>query len=94
MFSDNAHRVTDFFRNVLIETVTAFAPEVPSAENLMLRSENEKLQREMQTTKSDCQQKMQELRREHQDEIESLKRHYGKLQEVQSVIESFNVFFS
>ena len=78
MFSDNAHRVTDFFKNVLIETVTAFAPDVPSAENLMLRSENEKLQREMQSTKSDCQQKMQELRREHQDETETLKRHYGK----------------
>lgn len=79
MFSDNAHRVTDFFKNVLIETVTAFAPDVPAAENLMLRSENEKLQREMQSTKSDCQQKMQELRREHQDETETLKRHYGKL---------------
>lgn len=90
MFTDNAHRMSDYFRNVLMETVSAFAPEVPTAENLMLRAENEKLQREIQMTKadclqkmqevkSDCQAKMQELRKEHQDEIESVKKEFGKL---------------
>lgn len=78
MFTDNAHRVSDYFRNIIMETVASFAPEVPTAENLMLRAEIEKLQREMQTTKSDCQHRMQELRREHQDELEGLKRSYGK----------------
>lgn len=90
MFTDNAHRMSDFFRNILMESVSAFAPEVPTAENLMLRAENEKLQREIQLTKadcqlkmqevkSDCQVKMQELRREHQDEIETVKKELGKL---------------
>lgn len=78
VFTDNAHRMSDFFRTVLIDTVAAFAPETPTAENLMLRFENEKIQREMQITKSDCQHKMQELRREHQDEIESIKKSYGE----------------
>lgn len=79
MFADNAYRITDYFKSVLIESVSAFAPDVPSAENLMLRSENEKLHRDMQATKADCQQKMQELRREHQDEMETLKKTYGRL---------------
>lgn len=78
MFTDNAHRMSDYFRNLLIDTVASFAPEVPTAENLMLRAENEKLHREMQTTKSDCQLKMQELRREHQDEIDSVRKANGK----------------
>lgn len=78
MFADNAYRITDFFKSVLIDSVSAFAPDVPSAENLMLRGENEKLHRDMQATKADCQLKMQELRREHQDEMDSLKKNYGE----------------
>lgn len=78
MFTDNAHRMSDYFRNLLIDTVASFAPDVPTAENLMLRAENEKLHREMQTTKSDCQLKMQELRREHQDEIDSVRKANGE----------------
>lgn len=81
MFADNAHRVSDFFKNVILETINSFAPDVPTAENLMLRAENEKLHREMQSTKSDCQMKMQELRREHQDEIDSLKKMNGEFTE-------------
>lgn len=80
MMADNAHRISDFFKTVLEDTVSAFAPDLPAAENLMLRAENEKLNRDMQLTKSDCQQKMQELRREHQDEIDSLKKSFGKKQ--------------
>ncbi|CRK98616.1 CLUMA_CG012135, isoform A [Clunio marinus] len=76
MFTDNAHRVTDFFRNVLVDTVTSFAPEIPAAENLMLRKEIEKLQFEMATLKSEFQYKMQEIRREHQEEIETIKKTY------------------
>ena len=79
LLTDNAHRMSDFFRTVLIDTVTSFAPEVPAAENLMLRAENEKLHREMQTTKAECQQKMQELRREHQEEIETIRKECGEL---------------
>lgn len=102
MFTDNAHRMSDFFRNVLMETVSSFAPEVPTAENLMLRAENEKLQREIQSTKADCQQKMQEvksdcqmkmqeLRREHQDEIETVKKEFGKFLKaaLRSAVNSF-----
>lgn len=80
MFTDNAHRMSDYFRGLLIDTVCSFAPELPIAENLMLRAEIEKLHKEMQTTKSDCQHKMQELRREHQDEIESVKKANGEIQ--------------
>lgn len=79
MFADNACRISDFFKTVLTDSVTMFAPEVPAAENLMLRAENEKLHRDMQATKADCQLKMQELRREHQDEMDSLKKTYGEL---------------
>lgn len=79
MLTDNAYRITDFFRNVLVETVNSFKTDYPIAENLMLRSENEKLLREMQTVKSACQQNMHELRREHQEELEDIKKKYGKL---------------
>lgn len=78
MLADNAHRITDLFNTVLVNTVVAFAPELRAAENVMLRAELEKLNRDMQITKADCQQKMQELRREHQDEIDSLKKGFGK----------------
>lgn len=80
MLIDQSHRMTEFFKKVLVDTVTSFSSDVPEAENLMLRSENEKLKKEMITTKSDCQFKMHELRKEHQDEIDSLKRSYGKFQ--------------
>lgn len=79
MLTDNSHRIADFFKGVLIDTVSSFSTHVPEAENLMLRAENEKLVRDMQVVKSDCQTKMQELRKEHQDEMESLKRNYGKI---------------
>lgn len=92
MFTDNAHRIGDFFRNIITDTVAAFAPEVPQAENLMLRAENEKLQREMQVTKSDCQQKMQSLRREHQDEIDSIRKSYGEFFFSSSLIAQLNLF--
>lgn len=82
MLTDNAYRITDYFKNVLLDTVQAFSPEYPIAENLMLRSENEKLQREMQNVKSDCQQKMHELRREHQEELEDMKRKNGKFSQI------------
>lgn len=78
LFQDNGHRMSDYFRSLLMDTIASFAPEVPTAENLMLRAENEKINREMQITKSDCQLKMQELRREHQDEIDSIKKEHGE----------------
>lgn len=78
MFTDNAHRISDFFRNLLVDTVSSFAPDVPAAENLMLRGENEKLQRDIQTLRSECQLRLHEIKREHQEEIDSLKRTFGK----------------
>lgn len=77
MLSDNSHRIADFFKNVLLDTVGSFAPEHPITENLILRNENERLQREMQNVKSDCQQKMHELRREHQEDLDDMRKKYG-----------------
>lgn len=79
MLTDNSHRIADYFKTVLVDTVNSFSTQFPEAENLVLRSEKEKLIRDMQNVKSDCQLKMQELRKEHQEEMESIKRNYGKL---------------
>lgn len=79
MLTDNAHRISDFFRQVLVDSISAFSPDTPSAENMMLRAEKEKLQRDMQVTKSECQQTMQQLRREHQEELEQMTKDHGKI---------------
>lgn len=77
LFTDNAHRISDFFKTLVVDTVSSFAPEVPAAENLLLRGENEKLHRELQLMKTECQQKLHEIKREHQEEVDSLKRTFG-----------------
>lgn len=79
MLTDNAHRISDFFRTVLVDSISAFAPDTPSAENMMLRAEKEKLQRDMQVTKSECQQTMQQLRQEHNEYLEGIKKRHGEL---------------
>jgi hypothetical protein len=78
MLTDNAHRISDFFRTVLVDSISAFAPDTPSAENMMLRAEKEKLQRDMQVTKSECQQTMHQLRQEHNEYLETIKKKHGK----------------
>lgn len=79
LFTDSAHRLTENFRNLIVETVTSLSTQDPRSENLILKAENERLVRDMATIKSDCQHRMQELRKEHQDEIETMRNTFGEL---------------
>lgn len=83
LFSQNAHRMTDYFKSLLVDTISAISNGVSDAQNVILKLENEKLKQQISTLKTENQQKMEKLRKEHAIEINTLKNTYeGKIKAI------------
>lgn len=77
VFSENAHRMTDYFKQLLIDTIGAASSGIPSAQIALLKLENEKLQNLLKNTKVECTLQVERLKQEHLDEIRVLRAAYG-----------------
>lgn len=78
LFSENAHRMTDYFKSLLIDTIGAVSSGIPSAEITLLRLENERLKLHAQKTKNDHNLAIERMKKEHMDEIRVLRVAYGE----------------
>jgi regulator of replication initiation timing len=79
LFSENAHRMTDYFKSLLVDTIGAISSGVPIAENVLLKLEIEKLKEQLKTLKTENQLKLEKIRKDHADELKSLKTSYGEI---------------
>jgi hypothetical protein len=78
LFSENAHRMTDYFKSLLIDTIGAVSSGIPTAEVTLLRLENEKLKQHAQKTKNEHNLTIERMKKEHMDEIRVLRNAYGE----------------
>lgn len=79
LFSENAHRMTDYFKSLLIDTIGAVSSGIPTAEITLLRLENEKLKQHAQKTKNEHNLTIERMKKEHMDEIRVLRNAYGEM---------------
>lgn len=79
LFSENAHRMTDYFKSLLIDTIGAISSGVSDAQNVLLKLELEKTKQQLHDLRNENQLKIDKLKKEHADEIKVLKISYGKL---------------
>ncbi|XP_070494211.1 MYND-type zinc finger-containing chromatin reader Zmynd8-like isoform X2 [Chironomus tepperi] len=78
LFSENAHRMTDYFKSLLIDTISAVSSGVSDAQNVLLKLELEKTKQQLHNLRNDNQLKIENLRKEHADEIRILKMSYDE----------------
>ncbi|KAL7033510.1 hypothetical protein ACKWTF_007618 [Chironomus riparius] len=84
LFSENAHRMTDYFKSLLIDTISAISSGVSDAQNVLLKLELEKTKQQLHNFKNENQLKFDKLKKEHADEIRILKMsHDEKIQIIQ-----------
>ncbi|KAG5680769.1 hypothetical protein PVAND_010256 [Polypedilum vanderplanki] len=76
LFSQNAHRMTDYFKSLLVDTIGAISNGVSDAQNVVLKLENEKLKQQINTLKTENAQKFEKLRKDHMIELTNLKTTY------------------
>lgn len=79
IFSENAHRMTDYFKSLLIDTIGAISSGVSVAENVLLKSDVEKCKQQLHNLKAENQLKLEKLQKEHSDEIKNLRFSYGNI---------------
>jgi hypothetical protein len=77
LFSENAHRMTDYFKSLLIDTISAISSGVSDAQNVVLRLELEKAKQQLNNLKNENQLKIDKLKKDHADEIRILRTSYG-----------------
>lgn len=77
LFSENAHRMTDYFKSLLIDTIGAISSGVSDAQNVLLKLELEKTKQQLHNLRNENQLKIDKLKKEHNDEIRILKLSYG-----------------
>lgn len=79
LFSENAHRMTDYFKSLLVDTIGAVSSGIPTAEITLLRLETERLKLQIQKLKTDHNVNSERLKREHMEEIRILRSAYGEI---------------
>lgn len=79
LFSENAHRMTDYFKSLLIDTIGAVSSGIPTAEITLLKLENEKLKQHAIKAKNEHNLTIERMKREHMEEIRVLRNAYGEL---------------
>lgn len=78
LFSQNAHRMTDYFKSLLIDTIGAISNGVGDAQIVLLKLEQEKLKQTLQNVKIEHQLKIEKLKKDYADEIKTIKISNGK----------------
>ena len=77
LFSENAHRMTDYFKSLLIDTISAISSGVSDAQNVILKLELEKTKQQLNNLKNENQLKIEKLKKDHVDEIKIIRMSYG-----------------
>lgn len=78
LFSENAHRMTDYFKSLLVDTIGAVSSGIPTAEITLLRLETERLKLQLQRMKTEHTTSVERLKKEHMEEIRILRGAYGE----------------
>jgi hypothetical protein len=79
LFSENAHRMTDYFKSLLIDTIGAVSSGIPAAEVTLLRLETEKLKLQIQKIKGDHAIALERLKDSHMEDIRTIRVAYGNI---------------
>lgn len=78
ILSENSQRISNYFRNVMLETIQEISPHSTQAENILLKNKIEKLTQELQKCKDD----MMSLKAANAMEIQSIRTSNGKLNDL------------